>query len=498
MAPIVIVGAGPVGLSLGLTLANRGIESLILEKNEALEPYSRAILIPTRTLDIFESWNLTDVAKEKGIFAPKLQAYGAESGKVAITIDFTELDDTSPNAGFLFLPQDRTEALLLDAAISSGHCKVLFGTTVSGFLQDTGGVTVEAVSGGSARRFRCQYLIGCDGGHSFVRKTLDLPLVGKTYHTRVLIADVSFSQRMSLPTPRIALKTKGPLVLLRFDDSRCRVVGTVDRKEEDDAARSKQGVSARVRMLAGDVPFELLWSSTFQIHSRVVQRLRVQRVFLAGDAAHLSSPAGGMGMNSGIEDAYNLGWKLAAVHRGAGESLLDSYETERLHAVVHSVERTSDIASNTLYFAPYAVRLLFMGLVGLAMKNRPIRQKILRTTSMLDTHYPASKFIHGDPTWAGTIAPDHEMETKRGPSRLFQGRRGKPFVVCKGTTVPGDRSFEIVEILNEDYPRFREAWKVAVPFCAIIRPDGFVAWAEKHPSRADIDAAIGRSAGWLT
>ena len=159
---------------------------------------------------------------------------------------------------------------------------------------------------------------------------LDLPLAGKTYQTRVLVADVSISQNMSLPTPRIAFKAKGPLVLLRFDDRRWRVVGTVDRNEGDDTARSKQGVSARVRMLAGDVPFELLWSSVFQIHSRAVQCLRVQRVFLAGDAAHLSSPAGGMGMNSGIEDVYNLGWKLAAVFGGASESLLDSYETERL------------------------------------------------------------------------------------------------------------------------------------------------------------------------
>ena len=250
-------------------------------------------------------------------------------------------------------------------------------------------------------------------------------------------------------------------------------------------------------MLAGDAPFELLWSSTFQIHSRVAPRLRMQRVFLAGDAAHLSSPAGGMGMNSGIEDVYNLGWKLAAVLRGAGESLLDSYETERLHAVVHSVERTSDIASNTLYFALYGVRLLFMGLVGLAMKIRPIRRKILRTTSMLDTHYPVSEFIQGDPTWVGRIAPDHEIQTRTGPSRLFQGRRGKPFVVCNDVAVPTDRRFEIVEISNEDSASFRQAWKVAAPFCAIIRPDGFVGWAKKRPSSEDIDAAIGRSAEWL-
>jgi len=219
--PIVIVGAGPVGLSLGLTLAHQGIESLILEKNEALDPYSRAILIPTRTLDIFDSWNLTAAAKERGIFNSRLQAYGAESGKVAITIDFTGLEDASPNAGFLFLPQDRTTDLLLNAALSTGMCKVIFGTAVSGFSQDTRGVTVEAVSGGSARRFRCQYVIGCDGAHSLVREMLDLPLAGKTYQARVLIADVSFSQHDAEDRAQ-SQGTAGVAPLRRDEVARCR------------------------------------------------------------------------------------------------------------------------------------------------------------------------------------------------------------------------------------------------------------------------------------
>jgi 2-polyprenyl-6-methoxyphenol hydroxylase-like FAD-dependent oxidoreductase len=494
---VIIAGAGPVGLSLGLTLAGQGVESIILERNDRPEPYSRAILIPTRPLDILQSWNLADVAKTTGIFNSRIEAYSAESGDVAMTIDFSELEDISPHAGFLFLPQDRIEALLHGAVQSSGHCKVFFGTTVSGFSQDGQGVTVEAISGGSRVRLRCQYLVGCDGAHSVVRKHLGLSLDGKTYQTRVLIADIAFSQHVSLPTPRIAFKAAGPLVLLRFDKTRWRVVGTVDAREGDEAARSKQGVAVRVRMLAGDVPFDLLWSSTFQIHSRAVERLRVQRVVLAGDAAHLSSPAGGMGMNSGIEDAYNLGWKLAVVLRGASDRILDSYERERLYAVVHSVERTSDIASNTLYFAPYPLRLVFMGIFGVAMKIRPIRRTILSKMSMVDTRYAMSELISGDDEWAGRIAPDHQMCGDAGAARLFQGRRGKSFVVCHHVTLPSDRRIETVEISTEHSPILRSAWRVTEPFCAIVRPDGFVAWAKKRPSGHDIEEAVNRAAPWL-
>ena len=216
---VVIVGAGPVGLSLARTLSDEGIDSIVLEKNERPDQYSRAILVPPRTLDIFEGWNLAETAKARGIFMPRLQAYGAESGKVAMTINFTELADVSRNAGYLILPQDRTEELLLRAVESTGRARVHFGTTLTGFSEEELSVTVEAANGKPRLRFRCQYLVGCDGAHSIVREKLHLTLVGKTYKARVLIADVSFSQSVP-PTPRIALKAKGPLMMLQFDDTR--------------------------------------------------------------------------------------------------------------------------------------------------------------------------------------------------------------------------------------------------------------------------------------
>ncbi len=494
-APVVIAGAGPVGLSLALSLAQAGIQSIILEKNNGLESYSRAILIPARTLDIFAGWGVLDTALQAGNYSPCLEAYDAGSGKVAMTIDFTDLKDRSANAGFLFLPQDRTEALLLAALRSTGACDVRFGATVSGFSQDEHGVTIEASEGNASVKFHAQYFVGCDGGHSIVRQHLGLELLGKTHKARVLLADVKLLSGAELPTPRIALKAKGPLVMLRFGHSRWRIVGTVHPGETEEQAQSKEGVSGRVRMLTGGLPFELLWSSTFHIHNRAVKRLRVGRVLLAGDAAHLSSPAGGMGMNSGIEDANNLGWKLAAVLSGGSPTLLESYESERLHAFIHSVARTSDIASNTLYFAPFPVRLMFMALFGTVIKIRPLRRRILSAMSMLATRYPLSEIVMGDRRWAGRLAPDCEVETAAASGRLLDGRRGKHFVICYAVTPPAHLGLETVQIPTGTGKRFCESWGLREPFCALVRPDGFIGWAKERPSARDIEIAIKRTVG---
>ena len=495
-APVIIAGAGPVGLSLALALARAGVESIILEKKDRPAPYSRAILIPARTLDIFQGWGMLDAITREGIFSRRLLAYAAETGAVAISIDFSEIRELTANSGFLFLPQDRTEAHLLESLQSTGRSQVRFGASVSGFFQDRHGVTVDVLEGNSSKALTCQYLIGCDGGHSPVRQHLGFELVGKTYKTRVLIADVAFKGDVSLPTPRIALRARGPLVMLRFDKSRWRIVGSVMPDESEGHAISPAGVATRVRQLAGDRQFDLMWSSTFHIHSRVATRFRSDRVFLAGDAAHLSSPAGGMGMNSGIEDANNLAWKITAVLSGASPSLLDSYEAERRHAVVHDVEQTSDIASNTLYFAPYRVRQFFMALFAVIMKIRPIRRRILVAMNMLATRYPGSEFIGGDLHWAGRLAPDCEMGTAAVPTRLFTGRRGSFIVICHAVAQPAECPFEAVEISALDAPAFRRAWKVSGPFAAIVRPDGFIAWAKQRPTARDIQNAANAIAKW--
>ena len=183
-------------------------------------------------------------------------------------------------------------------------------------------------------------------------------------------------------------------------------------------------------------------------------------------------------------------WKLAAVLSVVSSSLLESYESERLYAVIHAVEHTSDIASNTLYFAPRRLRSLFMAPFRVVIKIRPVRRRILKAMSMLDTQYPESRVTAGDRRWAGRLAPDCQIRADVGSTRLLKGRRGKYLVTCYGISRPPTGSLETEEISYGDGADFSRAWKVSGPFCAIIRPDGFVGWAKEHPSREEIESAV--------
>jgi hypothetical protein len=263
-------------------------------------------------------------------------------------------------------------------------------------------------------------------------------LEGETYDVRMLLADVALpGMARSLPTPRFATDMATPLALLRFDEARWRIIGSLLPGESEADAVTKEGVAERLRALVGPGPFELQWARTFHIHRRNAPRFRVGRVFLAGDAAHLNSPAGGMGMNAGIQDAHNLAWKLAfALSRGAAESLLASYESERQSAVIRSVERVSDLVTRLMIYTPAWVRRTLMRLFGLAGRIRPLRRRIV-SAMMMDTPYPASGLIYGDRRWSGRIAPDCEVGRLGEPRRrLFHITRGKPTPVLRQSPSP--------------------------------------------------------------
>ena len=216
--------------------------------------------------------------------------------------------------------------------------------------------------------------------------------------------------------------------------------------------------------------------------------MRVTNVFLAGDAVHLSSPAGGMGMNSGIEDAHNLAWKLALALSRNATGVLDSYETERMYAIRHAVEPTSDLASNTLYFAPWPLRLFFISLFYIIMRVKPVRRRILAMMNMLSTKYPHSDVARGDARWVGRIAPDCVITGERD-QRLFAGRRGKTIIVCYDIAA-NPAYANLVHVTVHHGASFRRTWKVRRPFCAVVRPDGFIGWARERPSEEDISEAV--------
>jgi 2-polyprenyl-6-methoxyphenol hydroxylase-like FAD-dependent oxidoreductase len=272
--PVIIAGAGPVGLSLALGLARRGVRSVVLEKEVSLKPYSRAILIPTRTLEIFREWEILDAFLPVGDFRPHFTVYEARTSQPLMRWEFDVLSDVVATPGLLFIPQDRTEQLLLDRVRNAGLSRVEFGKEVVGFRPNRDDVTVEVHGPAGERSERCgRYLVGCDGAHSAVRHHLGLTLEGETYDVRMLLADVSLPEReRTLPTPRFATDLATPLALLRFDEARWRIIGSLRPGESEADAVTKESVAERLRALVGPGPFELQWASTFHIHRRPSRR----------------------------------------------------------------------------------------------------------------------------------------------------------------------------------------------------------------------------------
>jgi hypothetical protein len=265
-------------------------------------------------------------------------------------------------------------------------------------------------------------VVGCDGAGSFVRQSLGLPFEGKTYAVRPMLADVRFGDlRDALPWPRLR-NTKGGLTFtFRLRPGLWRLVRIERGRPDGDDGVPEEEINDRVTELLGPGPVEIVWASRFHIHRRSSPRFREGRVLLAGDAAHLHSPAGGLGMNAGIQDAHNLAWKLAGVLGGGDmDRLLDSYDAERRAVVVESVSRYADFNTRTLLQAPAALREAAFFVWRLAMRVPPVRRAALRRATMIDLDYPASPILDLDERGAGTRLPNPPLRSPDGTEvRLY-------------------------------------------------------------------------------
>jgi len=522
-SPVLIVGGGPVGLSLALGLARFGVRSTVFEAKSQPDLHSRALGILPRTSEIFRSWGIYERFVSEGTLLTKVSFWVVGQTKPAGELDLSTFAQLSAVPGFLILPQDRTEALLLDAVRATGLTNALLGHKAIGFEQDANGVSVDVLDpSGAIRPYRGEYLVGCDGAHSTVRRALAWELEGKTYPTRIMLIDIRIrDERDQLSSPLFAPLKGHVLATLRYRPEHWRIISTLEHNETESTALESSAIDARVNQLFGAGSYELLWSNVFQIHCRTSPHFWQDRVLIAGDAAHLNSPAGGQGMNSGIHDAHNLAWKLARVLAGAkAHPLFASYEAERREAVIKNVDRYTDALTRFGLLAPGFVQRAFRGLVR-AVPRLGLMSYLAPKMGMLDTTYRHSPLLSGNGAWVGRRAPDGDLIAPDGSSvRLLDLAGPQPLLLLfDDGRLPGwdvsqvaayfrnIRDLNIVLLSSIDAPiragAYRDgsngalwnSWKITGGATALIRPDGHVGWMGRRPLAAELERGVRQALG---
>ena len=485
-ADVLICGAGAAGLTLAIDLARRGVSFRLIEKLDDPFRGSRGKGIQPRTQEVFEDLGILDRIVAVGGLYPKQREY-ADDGSFTDT-DVVEPEPATPAEPYhlpLMVPQFLTEHVMRERLVELGQ-RPEFGCELLSFAQDDEGVVARIASEAGDETIRVRWLIGADGGRSLVRHALDIGFPGKMLGVRAIVADVTLTGLSRDVWHRFG---EGDM---QRQISACPLAGT-DLFQlqgpvplDGDIDLSAEGLTALLRERTGRDDLLVLsvsWASAFHMNARLADRYRVGRVFLVGDAAHTHPPTGGQGLNTSVQDAYNLGWKLGAVVRGAPDTLLDTYEAER---------------------RPVAQAMLGLstGLLD-AMKRGEMRRG--RDVHQLDIGYPESPLAVEAPErhgvlLAGDRAPDAKVQGAAGqPHRLFDLFKGPHWTLltCGGASVtarPGLHIHAIGECddLADDTGQFRITYGITPGDRVLVRPDGYIGAIVSNGEDRVLDAYFAR------
>jgi 2-polyprenyl-6-methoxyphenol hydroxylase-like FAD-dependent oxidoreductase len=376
---VLIVGAGPVGLALAAELRHKGVDALIIDRNRDAAQTSRACVIHARTLEVLEPLGVTAQLLAAGVKVPIFRI--RDRDRALVTIDFSEIESDYPFT--LMYPQDRTERVLL-ATLERLRGEVHRPSELIDFQTRQERIVANVSTGGAVVPIEARWLVGCDGMHSTVREQAGIPFEGAPYEQGFVLADLSMRWPLSREEVSLFYSPQGLVVVAPLPDDRFRIVATDGAAPEHPSKDYVQALlDARGPSVDRALVHDVAWSSRFRIHHRVARTARSGRILLCGDAAHVHSPAGGQGMNTGIQDAMSLAPLLAAVLRGGDEALLDRWAVERHRIAADVVTMTDRMTRMATLTSPLA-QSLRNAAVALLGHVPPVRAAAARRLAELD------------------------------------------------------------------------------------------------------------------
>jgi 3-(3-hydroxy-phenyl)propionate hydroxylase len=509
--PVVIVGAGPVGLSLAIDLAQRGVAVLLLDNDNKLSSGSRAICFAKRTLEIFDRLGCCDAMVDKGVSWNVGRVYFKD--REVYSFDLLP-EEGHQRPAFINLQQYYVEGLLVERALKLANLEIRWKNNVVGIVQDSAGVTLAIDTPDGRYQLRAGHVAACDGSRSPLRALMGLETQGRQFRDRFLIADIRMDA-VDFPSERRFWFDPpfhpGQSVLLhKQPDGVWRVDFQLGWDANPDEERKSENITPRVRAVldsigAHDVRFDIVWASVYTFACQRMQHFRHGRVLFAGDSAHGVSPFGARGANSGVQDADNLGWKLARVTRGeAGDALLDSYAAEREYAADENI-RNSTRATDFITPKSEVSRLFRDAVLALAGEHAFARRIVnsgrLSVPAMLDGSPLNTPDVDGfeGAMRPGASAADAPLLRHGEPTWLLR-ELGDDFTLLVFGAMPAWAAKLPVEVLAVDGQALqdRDGWLHkrydARPGTAyLLRPDQHVCARWRAPTEAVVRAALSRA-----
>jgi 2-polyprenyl-6-methoxyphenol hydroxylase-like FAD-dependent oxidoreductase len=427
---VIIVGAGPTGLSLACQLIRYAVDFVIFDQKETITPHSKAIGVQARTLEIYEQIDLANKLIEQGWITEK--ARFVVGGEVRGEVELAKIGaGLSPYPFLLIVEQGKHEKILYDFIKANGK-DVAWRTEFEGLSQDDNGVRASfKTASGKTETIAAKFLVGCDGAKSPVRSMLGLTFAGSTFERMFYVADAQIDWKFTHEALYACLAKKTLTAFFPMvGQSHYRIVGTFpEGHERDEGEILYEEIE---RQIKADTELELdisdvNWFSVYKVHTRRVNRFSVGRCFLAGDAAHIHTPAGAQGMNTGIQDGYNLAWKMWLVLREkAIDKILETYNEERLpnaENLLKTTDRLFNLGASSDTLLSYFRTHIFPSIAGFALSFDTVKKFIFPRISQIGIHYRKSSLSENNGSVsvkAGDRMPYFTVEGKSIYDRLHQ------------------------------------------------------------------------------